>query len=321
MTGRGSPCFPTTLREPLYEVTPVPDSTFVDGVAGQITVGRYSMRTVTFSDGALFCDVNHDFFDSTLNVPTVEAPATDNTTRLVPDESPPVGFSDGTCTTPATFASLSGPCGAPTPFTSESANCTGVTTIRAVGAALDGGLFLKGTSLDGGTICYFKAPSPVHAVSAPLPPSMFGETLSQHSGTGRLQYIDHATVDGFRWRHADAFDTQLQKACVVSSKGGPTDVCAPYEYEAQAGYSDSKCTQPIYFATAAKSCAAPPAGSTALVAATCPVKLLHVGAPRTTVYTRDSTGCSEYLGPTLDIYQCIDDIPPTALEQMTLVIQ
>jgi hypothetical protein len=292
----------------------------VDGVVGQITVGRYSMRTVTFSDGALFCDVNHDFFDSTLNVSTLEAPATDDTTRLVPDAPPPDGFSDGTCTTRATFGGSSGPCGEPTSFTSESAACTGVTTVRAVGAALDGGLFLEGQLLDGGTTCYSKAQTTVYAVSAPLAPVMFGETLSQHSGTGRLQYIDRATVDGFRWRHGEAFDTQLNKACVVSSRGGPTDVCAPDEYEAQAGYSDSKCTKPMYFVTVAKSCAAPPAGSTALVTTTCPVKLFHVGR-LTTVYQDDGRGCSPYIDVTSDMYQCIDDIAPTALEQMTLVVQ
>jgi hypothetical protein len=319
-------CAPTNFEgSPLYKVTPVSDSMFVEGVASRTAgTGRFSMGIVTFSDGAVFCDVYGDFTDSTLNVPTTQGLATDNQLRMLPAVRPPFGFSEGTCTTPAALVPPSGTCGTPSPYTREVANCTEVATIRSVGAALDAG-FEMGYSPDGGPACVPITPEAGtwNAVSAPLAPSMFGEAYYQNFGTGRLQYVDRATADGLHWRFAEAYDSQLQTNCSTSIFGGPTEFCIPFNYQAFPGFSDDKCTQPAYFITVDKSCAGgPPAGSFAWVNDTCPIKVLHVGTLLTTaVYQGDSTNCSAYVDPAVDIYACVDDVTPTLLEPMTLVTQ
>ncbi len=330
----GDSCTPTTFTGgPLYSVSPVPDSTFVDGVVGQVTAGRYSVRTVQYSDGALFCDIDYGFYDSTLQVLTTEAPAADDTTRLVPEVLPPAGFSDGTCTTPATFVEPPTPgCGTPGPyspevsaFTADFAACSGVATIRAPRAALDGG-FTQSVAPDGGVSC---GPAPQFGVgtwnvlSAPLPPATFGETLTQNSGTGRLQYAIHAASGGLRWHYSEAFDTQTGQLCSILNDAPAMTSCTPFEHQAFLRYSDPKCTQPLYVVPVNPTCTAPTATATAWVAdSSCSAKILHVGALYTgSVFDGTPSYCYPNSFGNQVVYQGVDDIDQTMFEPLTAVLE
>jgi hypothetical protein len=330
----GTSCSPSfTSGSALYSVAtvPAPDSTFVDGTAGALTTGRYGVTTVQYSDGAFFCEANHGFFDTTLQVLTAEAVVSDDSTRLVPIAQAPHGFSDGMCTTPATVASSGPTClGAapfsPGPFTIEYPVCGGPPTVRAVGAALDGG-FVPSVAPDGGPACV-PAPPPDggtwNAVSAPLPPSTFGQTLTQNSGTGRLQYVNHAAPGGLRWRYGELFDTQTGKLCSLSGQAGDTTPCIPFEYQAWSGYSDDHCSKPLYVIQLTSMCNTTPSpGSTAWANdGACGNKVVHVGGPFTgTAYGGNSTSCSPVSFGDSVLYLGVDDIDPTTFVQMTRVLE
>jgi hypothetical protein len=195
-----------------------------------------------------------------------------------------------------------------------------------VGAAIDGG-FETAYAPDGGVSCQ-PTPAPEggtwNAVSAtPLAPSTFGQTLTQKSGTGRLQYVTHAAAGGFRWRYNEAFDTQTNKFCSINLNGGATTPCVPFQYEAELAWSDSKCTQPLYIVPMDPGCTAPDSTATAwIVDNSCSTHIVHIGKPYTgTIYWGDSTNCGTNSFPGQIPYQGVDDIPPNTFETLTGVLE
>jgi hypothetical protein len=326
--GSATSCSPATYLPPYeyYALTPMPASTFVEGTAGKVTAGAYSMNTIDFSDGARYCDFQDGFFDTALNVLTYPTTATDGTNRLLPVVPPPSGFSDSHCTAPATIPV--GECGGTVPvFSSELNQCTFVETVRSIGPAVDGGFELD-YALDGSTVCNPAPAAPEggtwNALSAPLAPSTFDEVLTQAAGTGRLQSLTWATVGGFRWLEGSAFDTQAMAACSVPPNSGATAPCLPTTtFSASILYSDSMCTQPLYLVNMPQSCvpAGFPSATTVARLPTCPPRLVHVGAAYTGVmFQKNGTSCNGVLFPDDAFWLAVDDLG-TAYEQMTAVIQ
>jgi hypothetical protein len=323
------PAFVSTIYN-YYALTPVADSTFVEGTAGTATAGNYSMRTVVYSDGARFCDYDYGFTDSRTQLTAYSTQATDGNYYMFPSAPEPAGFADSKCTTPAAGAgTLVDWCGPLPPYVTQLDQCTFLETIRSVGGAIDGG-FGQDYAPDGSIEC-LPQPAPEggawNAVSPPLPPSMFDPIGMQPSGTGRLQTLAWATYGGFGWLEPDeAYDSQLKTACYAPrNSAAATAACLPTTtFNAGALYSEGTCTQPLYLVSMQQSCVPSgfPAAGTLAYVASCPPRMAHVGAPYTGVmWQKVGNTCNQVGFPDDAFWSIVDDIPPSTYVPLTAVVE
>jgi hypothetical protein len=309
-------------------LTAMPDSAFVSATLGSVSAGRYSMTTYEATDGARYCALETDIQDTTLATPTYSRPDPDHVVRLMPDISATGNFADSVCTTPATLVTSA--CSTPAPFAVEALDTCGTSyVVRSVGALLDAGFF-ESAPPDAGSCTSASAPRPDagatwHALTAPLDAGMFGEVKTETTaGVGRLHYNENTSEGGFRWRTADAYDTQLGKTCTVLSPLDAKTRCAVYDSIATTWYSDDKCTQPMYLVAPSPCLSAtfPSATSTALVSA-CPPRVAHISSTAYTgaMWTKTKKGCFSIVIPGSVFYGIVDDIDPTTFAEVTEVIE
>jgi hypothetical protein len=313
-----------------YALTPVADSTFVEGTPGTATAGNYSMGTVDYSDGAHFCDYDDGFTDSRTQFVTFSTRATDGNYYMFPSAPDPVGFADSKCTTIAAGAgTLVDWCGLLPPYTTETDQCTFRETIYSVGGALDGG-FYEDYTADGSVEC-FPQPAPeggtFYAVSPPLPPSMFDPVGTQPTGTARLQTLAWATYGGFGWLEPDeAYDSQLKTACYAPFySAAATAACLPTTtFSALTLYSEGTCKQPLYLVHMSQSCVPSgfPAAGTLAYVGSCPPRMAHVGAPYTGVmWQKVGNTCNQVGFPDQVFWSIVDDIPLSTYVPLTAVVE
>jgi hypothetical protein len=328
----GTSCTPATFLPPYnyYALTPVADSTFFEGTPGTATAGNYSMGTVDYSDGARYCGYDDGFTDTRTNVGTYPAQATDGNYSMFPFAPPPIGFANGTCTTPAAgTGTLAEWCGPLPPYVTELDQCTFLTTIRSVGGVLDGG-FVQEYAPDASIEC-LPQPAPEggawNAVSAPLPPSTLDPIGTQPSGTGRLQTLTWATYGGFRWLETDeAYDSQLKTMCYAPrNSAAATAACLPSTvFSAGTLYSEGTCMQPLYLVSMPQGCVPSgfPAAGTLAYVASCPPRMAHVGAPYTgPMWQKVGNTCNLVGFPDDAFWSIVDDIDASTYVPLTAFVE
>jgi hypothetical protein len=318
-----------------FALTPVPDSTFVEGTAATAAAGNYSLGAVDFSDGARYCDALDGFGDSRTNFNAYTTLMPDSTYRMVPSAAPSSGFADSNCTIPATEtdngSAAATPCGPQPPYTEDIDQCTQTVTVRAIGAELDAGWVTQyGAAPSYPIECVPSGALPQggtwNALSAPLPTSTFDLVETQLSGTGRVQTVTWATYGGFRFAQPlTAYDSQLGALCAVTSSPAPTAACLPQTAYSGGGlYTDGSCTTPLNLVTMPDSCIPsgfPAAGTLARIGS-CPPRMAHVGAQYTgAMWQKVGNACNGVGFPDDAFWSIVDDIDPSTYPQMTAVVE
>jgi hypothetical protein len=319
---RGADCVASDLSDnDYYALTAIHDSTFVEATLGKISAGRFSVESYEATDGARYCSPYRPF-DATLDVATQQGKASDDKQRMLPAVREPDGFSENTCTSPAALVNTDACTGKKRRFTAEESEaCDPVITIRSVGAEVatayesDGMACVEAATPAGGTTW--------NQLSAPLDPNMFAEVLSRTTGTGRLQYQELATPDGFQWS-GGLYDAQSKKLCGVPNSATDKARCLPGDVVASLWFKDSGCTQPVHLVDLRPGCvsATYPDANTLAWLATCEPRVVHVGAAYSgKKYQKIGNSCYEADYPGQVFYEGVDDIDQTTFEELTAVIE